>query len=355
MKYGYKWTLVYLCVFVSHNLPAKPILQAEIDGKMVGDQENVSLFSGYHEIIFYFPSDKKKQTKYSFKISELEQKWVETSYPFARYTNLNGGEFHFYLKYLDTNNQEITLRRTFEIKENFWEKWWFYLFVILFSIAGVSLLIYFWFLYDLRQKMRTHAIRQKIAADLHDEVGANLSSISFLVESLKKSLNGQKGNFDPILDRISGNSLETAGLINDTIWALNPDYDNFEKLLERIKSFGSTILSAKDIAFSIENELDSQHLELNIDERRNLFFSLKEAINNAAKHSGASKVLLKISEINSKIHISVLDNGIGFDTEEFRNGNGLKNFKIREHLAIVLKSEIGTGTTVEIILNPKNH
>lgn len=352
MKYGYKWTLVCFFVFASHTLPAKPVLQAEIDGKLVEFQEKISLFSGYHEIIFHFPSDKKSQTKYRFKITELEQEWIETTYPFARYTNLDGGHFDFFLKYVDVNNEQVTLSRTFEIKENFWEKWWFYLFLILFSIAGVSLVIYFWFLYDLRQKMRTHAIRQKIAADLHDEVGANLSSISFLVESLKKSLNGQKEKFDPILDRISGNSLETAGLINDTIWALNPDYDNFSKLLERIRSFGSSILSARDIAFSIDNQLDNSDIELSIEHRRNLFFSLKEAINNAAKHSGATKVVLSISAKESVICFKIEDNGSGFDTEDLGNGNGLKNFKMREGLMINIESKIGEGTVVTIILKP---
>ncbi len=351
MKYGYKWTLVCFFVFASQNLPAKPILRAEIDGKMVGDQEKISLFSGYHEIIFHFPSDNKKQTKYSFKISELEKNWVVTAYPFSRYTNLNGGKFHFYLKYLDTNNQEITLGRTFEIKENFWEKWWFYLFVILFSIAGISLLIYFWFLYDLRQKMRTHAIRQKIAADLHDEVGANLSSISFLVESLKKSLNGQKEKFDPILDRISGNSLETAGLINDTIWALNPDYDNFEKLLERIKSFGSSILSAKDIAFEIEISSSGIDIELNIEQRRNLYFIMKEAINNIAKHSMATKAKLSIRYIENKLIIRISDNGTGMEMLVEKEGNGLKNYELRskeDNIKVQVSSEVGKGTLIEI-------
>lgn len=355
MKYVYKWTLVCFFVFASHNLPAKPVLRAEIDGKMFDSTAKISLFSGYHEIVFHFPENIKSQTKYRFKISELEQEWIETTYPFARYTNLNGGGFSFFLKYLDVNNEEVVLSRTFEIKENFWEKWWFYLFLIIFSIAGVSVLIYFWFLYDVRQKMRTQVIRQKIASDLHDEVGANLSSISFLVESLKKSLNGQQEKFEPILERISSNSLETASLINDTIWALNPDYDNFEKLLERIKSFGSSILSAKDIAFSIENHLESSEIELNIEERRNLFFAIKEAINNTAKHSDATKVNLRIWNADNRIHLAIIDNGSGFNTEILNEGNGLKNFKMRDNLDISLDSKIGKGTKVEIVLKSQNH
>ena len=355
MKYVLKWTLVYFFVLLNIKVFAAPNLQLEIDGKKINSTETVSLFSGYHEIIFHFPSQKKSGTYYSFKISEIEKNWINTPYPNARYTNLNGGVYHFQIKFINTNNQSITLSKSFEIKENFWEKWWFYLLVGISAMAGVSIMIYFWFLYDWRQKMRTQAIRQKIAADLHDEVGANLSSISFLVESLKKSLNGQKEKFDPILDRISGNSIETAGLINDTIWALNPDYDNFEKLLERIKSFGSSILSAKDIAFSIENHLKSSEIELNIEERRNLFFAIKEAINNAAKHSDATKVNLRIWNADNRIHLAIIDNGSGFNTEILNEGNGLKNFKMRDNLDISLDSKIGKGTKVEIVLISQNH
>jgi signal transduction histidine kinase len=326
-------------------------LKVEIDGRYVAGNERISLDAGYHNIIFHFPIVSDSVRYYSFRIVELEPEWNISQFPQARYTNLSGGKYRFVVKSKLDNKSEEAIVKDFEIRENFWEKWWFYLFVVLFSIAGISLIMYFWFLYDLRQKLRTQAMRQKIAADLHDEVGANLSSISFLVESLKKKLNGQKEQFDPILNRISSNSLETVGLINDTIWALNPDYDNFEKLIERIKSFASSILSSKDIAFEINSSLQNTSIELSIEHRRNLYFIMKEAINNIAKHSKASKARLSISDADNELKISIHDNGVGMDTRKIMDGNGLKNYELRSiesNIRVGVISDGRNGSLIEI-------
>ena len=346
--------LVFFVSLITLRLSALPI-QVVVDGETYRSNQKILLFSGYHEIVFHFPKNIKLGTSYDFRVPEIEKKWLKTSNSSTRYTNLDGGRYIFELCYLDFNNQSVNHDISFEIRENFWEKWWFYLFISIFIILGISLLIYFWFLYDIRQNLRTQAIRHKIAADLHDEVGANLSSIGFLVESLKKNLNGQKEKYDPILDRITGNSQESVILINDIIWALNPDFDNFQKLLERIKSFGLTILSCRDIAFSVDNQLINQSFEINIEDRRDLFFTLKEALNNVAKHSKATKAILRISENDGKLYIRVEDNGVGFDTSEINEGNGLKNFRMRENIEVKVESESLSGTAVRVELNLKNH
>jgi signal transduction histidine kinase len=243
-----------------------------------------------------------------------------------------------------------------QIKENFWEKWWFWLFVGLFFTLFVGMSLYFWFLYDFRQRMKTEQIRQRIAADLHDEVGANLSSITFLVESLRRRLNGSHENVKDLLERITNNSTESATLINDTIWALNPAYDSFDKLLERIQSFASGLFSANDIAFMIENNLKDSDFELSIEQRRNLYHVIKESINNIIKHASATKVFLRIDEDENGINIIIEDNGVGFCTKTQYNGNGVKNYKIRtidDEIKVKLASTIDIGTKVEVKLFTK--
>jgi signal transduction histidine kinase len=228
----------------------------------------------------------------------------------------------------------------------------------LFFALFVGSTLYFWFLYDFRQRMKTEQIRQRIAADLHDEVGANLSSITFLVESMRKRLNGSHENVKDLLERIANNSTESATLINDTIWALNPAYDSFDKLLERIKSFASGLFSANDIAFTIENNLSQTQFELSIEQRRNLYHIIKEAINNIIKHAFATKVYLRINEEENGVKISIEDNGVGFCTKTEYEGNGMKNYKIRtlgDEIKVNVSSEKDVGTKVEVILLTKNH
>ena len=211
---------------------------------------------------------------------------------------------------------------------------------------------------DFESKLAIEKLSNRISQDLHDEVGANLSSITFLVESLKKRLNGNQANVSVLLERISSNSMESVTLINDTIWALNPNFDTFEKLFERIKSFASALLSSKDIAFMIENNLAEKNLDLSIEQRQNLYFIMKEAINNIAKHASATKVFLKINEDEQGIKISIEDNGVGFDTKTIFEGNGLKNYQIRakdSEIDVKIASKIDFGTRVDLLLVTKNH
>ena len=330
----------------------------EIDGKKHFLNEKCTLNAGYHEVIFCFPEKSPQKYSYQYRLENLENQWKSSGFPQIRYTNLAGGNYVFQGKMIENNKIIAQYSFKFEIKENFWEKWWFWLFVSFFAVLFLSLIIYFWFLYDFRQRMKTEQIRQRIAADLHDEVGANLSSITFLVESLKKRLNGNQDNVSVLLERISSNSMESVTLINDTIWALNPNFDTFEKLLERIKSFASALLSSKDIAFMIENNLAEKNLDLSIEQRQNLYFIMKEAINNIAKHASATKAFLKINEDEQGIKISIEDNGVGFDTKTVFEGNGLKNYQIRakdSEIDVKIASKIDFGTRVDLLLVTKNH
>ncbi len=331
-------------------------LSIRIDGQEVSfnPKSPLELSADYHEIVFLFP---EKYT-YEYRLENVENQWKKTDFSQVRYTNLDGGRYQFHGKILLKNVVLKEYLIPLNIKENFWEKWWFWLFVGLFFSLFVGSTLYFWFLYDFRQRMKTEQIRQRIAADLHDEVGANLSSITFLVESMRKRLNGSHENVKDLLERISSNSTESATLINDTIWALNPAYDSFDKLLERIKSFASGLFSANDIAFTIENNLSQSQFELSIEQRRNLYHIIKESINNIVKHASATKVFLRINEDENGIKISIEDNGVGFCTKTEYEGNGMKNYKIRalgEEIKVNLSSEKNVGTKVEVVLLTKNH
>jgi signal transduction histidine kinase len=341
--------------------PSEPSkLSIRIDGREVSfnPKAPLELSSDYHEIIFYFPVNLSQKYTYEYHLDVLENQWQMTDFPQVRYTNLDGGDYQFHGKVLSGSVVVSQFLYQIKIKENFWEKWWFWFFVALFFALFVGSTLYFWFLYDFRQRMKTEQIRQRIAADLHDEVGANLSSITFLVESMRKRLNGSHENVKDLLERISSNSTESATLINDTIWALNPAYDSFDKLLERIKSFASGLFSANDIAFTIENNLSQTQFELSIEQRRNLYHIIKESINNIIKHASATKVFLKINEGENGIKISIEDNGVGFCTKTEYEGNGIKNYKIRtlgNEIKVNVSSEINVGTQVEVMLWTKNH
>lgn len=199
---------------------------------------------------------------------------------------------------------------------------------------------------DFESKLALEKMRNIISVQLHDDVGANLSSLNFLVEILRKK--SDQGEL--ILDKIIKNINETSTLLGDTIWAINPIYDSLPKVLERVIDFGNNLLLTKDITFQATIKENVHGVNLNADQRKNLYLTLKEAINNIAKHSGATKVDLLVELKNGSLIIELTDNGIGFNPYVKHRGNGLRNFKMREGLTINIESEIGKGTVITIML-----
>jgi signal transduction histidine kinase len=352
------WLFLLLCTGIFESVAGVPVeLLIEIDGQARSAKEKLILNSEYHDIAFYFPTSHLAHANIQFRLTGLETGWQTAKYPIVRYTNLDGGKYNFEAWVTSDKIPRVRYSVPFEIKEDFWEKWWFWSFIILVIVSFISLVIYFWFLYDFRQRMRVQDIRQRIAADLHDEVGANLSSITFFVELLRKKLGKSEIEVNPLLEKISRNSRESASLISDTIWALNPEYDTFEKLIEKMKSFAAEFLAARDIALAFDPVPDYK-FELSIDQRRDMFLIFKEAINNAAKHSSASLVSVSVKEEAGTLEIAVQDDGVGFDTAQTYEGNGLKNYNHRARggeTAVEIYSKPGNGTAIRIRTNLANH
>ena len=119
------------------------------------------------------------------------------------------------------------------------------------------------------------------------------------------------------------------------------------------------MLSAKNISFSLECDEELKNRKLPVDMRKNIFLILKEAINNAAKYSGASEVKLTVSRMENCYVIGLVDNGNGFDISDHENksgkpGNGLRNMhqragEIQSQIRII--SEVNKGTSIELICN----
>ncbi len=330
-------------------------LEVEIDGKVRISPDTIVLGSAYHDIRFLLPAD--SLAVYRFRLKGLEKEWQSSVYPLIRYTGLGGGTYTFEGKAIRDGRELSTYSVFLEIRENFWEKWWFWVFIAAILTSAAALALYFWSLYDFRQRLKMLEMRQRIAADLHDEVGANLSSITFIIELLHKQLSGKADHVGLLLEKIRRNSQESASLISDTIWALNPEYDNVEKLSEKMKSFASGILAARDISFDFHIQ-PGFNPTLSIGQRRDLYLIFKEAINNAARHSEAGSLTVRMLEKAQQIEVTISDDGIGFDPGTEYEGNGLKNYRQRAktgHVTVAVESAPGKGTTVVIRAGLANH
>ena len=284
-----------------------------------------------------------------YQLEDFDAKINASEYPKIRYTNLSGRKY--LLKYRLSSQKDFKTI-TVNIEEAIWQKWWFFPMIAFYVLLLVGIGFYFFFLYNFRQKMKMQQLRNKISSDLHDEVGSNLSSIAIYTQVLKKGL--KDSDLLPILDKITANSKESVTLMQDTVWALNPNNDSPERLFKRIKAYAKEILAEKNISYFQEADIAFEKIKLDMEDRKNLYLILKEGINNIAKHSEATKATLIVSEKNQKIFFELKDNGEGFETNKETEGNGLRNFKERaeeSNFELKIESDKGKGTVLSICLS----
>lgn len=301
----------------------------------------------------------------AFRIPALDSAWQFSDYPVFNIYGLSGGEYILEAKETAGAGRELrqegallrnaagktaVLRIPIHVQQAFWQKWWFWPTVILYGLLLVGIGIYLFFLYDFRQKLKIAHVRNRIASDLHDEVGSNLNSIAIFAELLRKKM-ANNTSLLPILDRITSNSEETVTLMRDTVWAINPENDSLEKLIEKMRAFGVEILTAKGISFHFNAEDLKTLSPMSMEQRRNLYLVYKEAVNNIAKHSDAREAGCILEKEGGVLKVLVKDDGKGFDPSSSFEGNGLRNFIARgreDHMLVEVSSAPGKGTTVMI-------
>lgn len=169
---------------------------------------------------------------------------------------------------------------------------------------------------------------------------------------VQKKVGPGRTEITPILEQIQTDSQDTIRTIRDTVWALNPDNDAPEKLLERMRAVGFQVLANQDIDLTFECSLDANELPpFSMEQRRNIYFVFKEALHNIVKHAQATCVGILISRQSGELRIRISDNGQGFKPTQTGDGNGLKNFQKRASeggFLVTVCSQPGQGTTVEL-------
>jgi signal transduction histidine kinase len=186
--------------------------------------------------------------------------------------------------------------------------------------------------------------RSRISQELHDELGAALTSISLASELLKQQ------QPTPEVQIIARSSAEMTTRMNEIVWSLNVNNDNVQSLVAYIRKFCSEFLGEAGIQMVFTETIADPQRELKGIIRKNVYQSVKEAVNNVVKHAEASRVELAIQTVENELHILIHDNGKGLPPDPAALwSNGLRNMKKNiETIQGRISWEIINGTQVRI-------
>ena len=288
--------------------------------------------------------------RYQYKLEGADAEWnAPTDHRSVNFASLGPGAYRFLVRAVNTEG-EFSLDPAsveFTILRPIWQRWWF--------ISAASLLIgtaiYSMYRYRLKQKLEVERVRTRIAADLHDDIGANLTRIAILSEVAHSRLGDGNTGINQPLSSIAQISRESVASMSDIVWAINPKRDSLLDLIQRMRRFAGEIFAARKIEFEFRAPETEQDLKLGANVRRDLFLIFKEALNNAARHSDCDRVDIDLSLDRSSLLLKVSDNGRGFDVSEPREGEGLVSMRRR---AVGLGGELGVrslaGEGTEIML-----
>ncbi|MEP7265821.1 MAG: two-component regulator propeller domain-containing protein, partial [Bacteroidota bacterium] len=294
------------------------------------------------------------QITFMYYLQGIDNNWRNNqSNPLVTYTNLPPGDFILKVKVVNSDGIESdVISLPVIITPPFYRTIYFYSAVVL-ALAGSIYIIY---RYRIKQIFKMQEVRNKIARDLHDDIGSTLGSIHLYSQIAASKLKGKKPEeVKSILEKIESSSSEIIDKTGDAVWAVKASNDSLKNLVLRIESYAASLLGIAGIPFTINYDEQILETKLEMTQRKNIFLIYKEALHNIMKYADCTEVTITIGKKANRMQIIINDNGKGFTMNGINpyNGNGIKNMKSRaEEIngSFMITSQNGKGTSVEIIV-----
>ncbi len=290
-----------------------------------------------------------EKVRFKYRLEGLETEWQDgDTERQINYSYIAPGDYTF--RVIACNNDgkwnEEGASLAFTLLPHFWQTWWFLALTATLALAAASSVVMYGMQRRMRRKLerleRQRAIereRERIAKDIHDDLGASLTRITMLSQSAQGNLD------DPVqaaanLDRIYGTARELTRAMDEIVWAVNPKHDTLDSLASYLGKFAQDFLGAARVRCRLDLPVQLPAWHLTAEVRHNLFLAFKEALHNVVKHAAASEVRVSLLLQPPGFVLAVEDNGCGFsalppgadlppDPERLAHGNGLANMRRR--------------------------
>ena len=284
------------------------------------------------------------RNQYRFMLEGEDENWspVDTKRDIT-YASLDPGDYVFRVQGSNNNGiwNEDGVALGIAIRPPFWATWWFRVLVAL-GIVGMLTVAY---QYRIRQLRKIERTRQRIADDLHDDIGSKMSSIVLRTEVARRTLGLDEDQFKPLAG-IAQTARELVDDLRDVVWIVDAGHDDLKALIDRMNQVTSQMLPGRRYRFHQPETVPS--VTLTMEQRRNIFLSYKEMLHNAVRHAPGSLVETRVTYAHKTLTICVVDDGIGFDLQAVEPGRGLKTLPTRAQQlggTFQIESTPGRGTS----------
>lgn len=287
--------------------------------------------------------------RFKYQLAGFDKDWITSGTTRnATYTNLDPGTYTF--RVTGSNNDGTWNEGGASVQLVILPPWygtWLFRIAIILAVVSAG---YAFYRYRLAQAFKLQAIRERIAKDLHDEVGSNLSNI-YIFSNVAQQKAAANGETAPLLQKITDYTQQSMEAMNDIVWMINTRNDRFENIMVRMRTLAAEFSETSDCALHLDFDEALNNVKLNMEARKNFYLIYKEAINNTAKYAGCKTVWVEMKLHQNIVTLKIRDNGKGFDATNTNKGNGMFNMKKRAEMlkgTLTVTSTVGEGTTLQL-------
>jgi signal transduction histidine kinase/ligand-binding sensor domain-containing protein len=302
---------------------------------------------------------------FRYRLSKLNEGWVEAgTQRTVNYSMLPPGEYKFQVLACNSDGvwNETGATVDLTVKPYFYQTGWFAFVLAAAILGGFAIVVrrhtarkYRARLQRLEQQHAIEQDRARIAKDIHDDLGAELTQIALLSELTRQE---PPEHTETNLRRISDSARRMTRAMDEIVWAVDPQHDSLAGFIDYASVYAEDFLRTAGVLCRIDVPLDLPSLTMDAEVRYNLFLALKETLNNIVKHASATKVQLTLRLGQDQIILVVQDDGRGFkatkpaaDDTRLLTGHGLIN--LEQRLGSIggsydISSDPEQGTRVEL-------
>ena len=303
-----------------------------------------------------------EKLRFQYRLAGNDRDWIDGgTRRVASYTNLKPGRYQF--EVLAARQQGLWSRGSagfaFHLAPHYWQTWWFWSGLVV-VLAGAGTVVVRW---RVREVRRLHALekeagvlreRERIAQDMHDDIGARLSQLALMADStLDNAPSTEAGASPPSMRQVVRDAAES---LDATVWAVKPENDTLRHLAEYLAAYAHDYLSATSLRLEIDLPREIPAWPIAAEPRHHLFLAAKEALHNAVRHARAQRVLVRLTLMENAFTLEIADDGCGLPRHLIENPqgaaseqDGLRSLRRRAQSAggeLRIQSEPNQGTRI---------